>query len=728
MFAAFLGAFPLLGQYPRAKIGDFEVRGFDFAVDGGWRVRANRVMADRVGLLQGRAFARLNASGPSGLAVRGSFFIPVLPIAYRDVDPPYPAAQYQDLLFSSAPSSRPWSVKTYYATQSRNNIVLDGVVLDWIRVDSASTYYQDGCNGVGVVAPCPSRARSRMADLLLAALDSISLRAGGDTVWNRFDNDGPDGIPNSGDDDGVVDVVAFLQPTVDGACGTSGIWSHRYRISGWNGGQPYVTKTPRRGPGGQLIPGQFLKVESYTIQSGLGGNTGCSNGQIMPIGTVAHETGHAFGLPDYYDTDPNSATQGVGEWSIMGSGNYARPSSPSSFDAWSLAWLGWVRVDTLVSGTTRIVPAVQASGTVYLAGTANRSIDLVLENRQALASDTAMMNPAFARPKAPGLLIWQVDHDRIDAGLASNRVNTGPRQGLSLIQADGLNQLRTPGSQNRGDAGDPYPGSTDNHAFGLSTIPSAVDYDAASLDVRLDRIFSLGDGSIPFRFVRRIPSLVASRASQARIRANSVTATTWREVLAAGDTIQVDSDSLQLAFDGRSALRFLRWSDGGARAHTIVARSGSPDSLYADFDVTHRLRLTVSGPGTVSGNTAALGAGVFLAAGTAVSLVAAPSAGAEFVGWRGDTISRSPSVSFEVDKPYDLSALFVQSAAIDAGAAARALLGGPPLDAAAAAYLDEIGNRNGVFDVGDYLAWLRRTGQHVPPVLQRIPSPKAGVR
>ena len=695
-------------------------------MDGGWRLKANRVMAERVALLQGRAFARLNAGGPTGLAVRGSFFIPVLPIAYRDVSPPFPASQYQDLLFSPAPTIRPWSVRSYYAMQSRGNIVLDGEVLDWIRVDSASTYYQDGCNGVGVLAPCPSRARSRMADLLIAALDSVSLSPGGDTVWNRFDNDGPDGLPNSGDDDGVIDVVAFIQPTVDGACGTTGIWSHRYRISGWNSGQPYLTKTPRRGPGGQPIPGQFLKVESYTIQSGLGGNTGCNDGQIMPIGTVAHETGHAFGLPDYYDTDPNSGTQGVGEWSLMGSGNYARPSSPSSFDAWSLAWLGWVRVDTLASGTNRTVAAVQSSGTVYLAGTANRSIDFFLENRQSLASDTAMMNPTFARAKLPGLLIWQVDHDRIDAGLLTNRVNTGTRQGLSLIQADGLNQLRTPGSQNRGDTGDPYPGSTDNHAFGLSTIPAAVDYDGASLDVRFDRIFSLGAESIQFRFARRAPSLVASRSPQARIRANSVTTTVWREVVLVGDTIQVGSDSLQLAFDGRSALRFLRWSDGGARTHTIVARSGPPDSLYADFDVAHRLRVTVSGPGTVSGNTAAVGAGVFLAAGTAVSLVATPSAGAEFVGWRGDTTSSGSALSFEMNKPYDLTAFFVQSASIDARAAARALLGGPPLDANAAAYLDDLGNRNGTFDIGDYLAWLRRTGQHVPPVLLRIMPGKGG--
>ena len=31
--------------------------------------------------------------------------------------------------------------------------------------------------------------------------------------WGQFDNDGPDGIPNSGDDDGFVDVLAVMHPT-----------------------------------------------------------------------------------------------------------------------------------------------------------------------------------------------------------------------------------------------------------------------------------------------------------------------------------------------------------------------------------------------------------------------------------------------------------------------------------------------------------------------------------
>ena len=65
------------------------------------------------------------------------------------------------------------------------------------------------------------------------------------------------------------------------------------------------------------------------------------------------------------------------------------------------------------------------------------------------------MNPSYSRAKTPGLLIWQIDDDRVSLGvLPVNRVNTGARQGVSLIQADGLNQLRTPFGGNRGDGGD----------------------------------------------------------------------------------------------------------------------------------------------------------------------------------------------------------------------------------------------------------------------------------
>lgn len=706
----------LQAQYPRAQLGQFEVRGFDFAADGAWRRKAAAVRTERQALLRGGRVALLNGSAKP--VVRGNYFVPVVPIQYSDVPAPFPAAQYQDLFFSPAPVGRAWSVKSYYGVASNGNISLDGHVFEWVTAANPAAYYEDGCNGIGVMSPCPSHPTSRMGELLLGALDAISNGPGADTIWNRYDNDGPDGIPNSGDDDGVIDVVAFLQPTIDGACGSPGIWSHRATIALWNNGQPYVTKTPRRDASGRPIPGQFLQVNSYTIQSAVGGDQACSAGQIMPIGTVTHETGHAFGLPDLYDTDQLSGTQGAGEWSLMASGTYARPYSPSSFDAWSLVQLGWVTVDTLSSGTTVVAPPVQTSHTVYYAPSVT-SLYFLLENRGNVGTDTAQMNPAWNHAKRPGLLVWQIDDDRVTQGLASNRVNTSPHQGVALVQADGLNQLRTPFGGNRGDAGDAFPGSTGNRDFGLATLPAAVGYDGAALDVRLDRIALNADGSVIFRYLRRAPSLVASLDPNSRIRVNGVATSAYLEVLAAGDALALSVDSLQRSFDGRSESRFLAWSDGAARDHTFIARSGEPDTVTATFAVSNRIRVTLSGPGSVASSASgAVGSGTFLDAATSVHLVATPAAGAEFVGWRGDT-TVSTALDLPMARAWDITALFVPGVTIDAALAAKALLGGASLSADAMAYLDAIGNQNGSYDIGDYAAWLRRTGQPIPRALQR---------
>ncbi len=717
--AAVLFAAPLAAQYPRAQLGQFEVRGFDFAPDGAWRKTATRVMATRRALLRAGSMALLNSPSDKPV-VRGNYFVPVIPIAYRDTPPPFPASEYQDLFFSADPVGRAWSVKTYYTAASRGNIVLDGHVFDWVRVDSTAAYYQDGCNGIGVLGPCPGHAVSRMYQLLKAALDSVSTGPGGDTVWNRYDNDGPDGIPNSGDDDGVIDVVAFLQPAVDGACGAPGIWSHRGTFGLWNNGEPYVTRTPRRDASGQPIPGQFLVIDSYTIQSAVGGDAACNGAQIMPVGTVTHETGHAFGLPDLYDTDPLSATQGAGEWSLMSSGTYAQPYSPSSFDAWSLVQLGWVHIDTLASGDRRTAAPVQTSNTVYYAGT-DGPLYFLLENRGAVGTDTAQMNPAFAHAKSPGLLIWQIDDTRIAQGaLPVNRVNTGSHQGVALIQADGLDQLRTPFGGNRGDTGDSYPGHSGNHAFGLSTFPTALDWSGAPLDIRLDQITALPDGSVTFRYTRGTPTVVFAAQSTAQVRVNGAATGSYREVLGAGDTLLLSADTTQVSFDGRSLSRFVDWSDGGAATHRLIAGPGAPDSVRADFVVSNRLRVLVSGPGTVTSNiVGALGTGAFVDAGQIARLIAMPNAGADFIGWRGDTTG-TDTLQFPVAHAYDVTAVFLASVSVDPVAAARAVLGGAPLDAASAAYLDAIGNQNGTYDVGDYVAWLRRTGQRAPAVLQRV--------
>jgi M6 family metalloprotease-like protein len=705
----------LQAQYPRARRGQFEVSGLDFRKEGAWRTRVATIRMARHRLLRAGDLRGLNLSAPTaagGSRVLGRIIVPVVPIAFKNAAPPFPVSQYENLFFSPAPTDRPYSVKTFYEQLSNGNLTVDGKIFPWITADSTDSYYEDGCNGIGVLAPCPQRAVSRLGELLLRTLDVISQGPTGVNLWSQFDNDGPDGAPNSGDDDGFVDFVTFLQPDQDGACpGSPHIWAHRFVIRAWNGGSPYVTQTPWVGH-----PGQFLKVDDYIMQSAVGGNTACDASAVMPIGTVAHETGHAFGLPDLYDTDLSSsqATQGIGEWGLMGSGNYARPYSPSRFEAWSLFELGWVAVDTLSSGRTVSLGPVASSDTVLYLTVPGTDEYYLLENRQAQESDTAQMNPAFgARQKAPGLLVWHIDQGQLDQhGFdRDNRVNVGPVHGVALVQADGRNDLGVAGSSNRGDTGDAFPGSTDNQLLCRTTHPAATDNQGSFARFCLDSIAEVSPaGNVSFRYIS-YRSVFAADHPGAQIQVDGATVSRLEQFFAPGTPIDLSMDSVQVDGSGRNRFDFLSWSDGGARSHRIIAGE-TPDTVVAQVSLEYRLRMTVQGAPTAaitSGVTGDIASGVYLAEASQVTLTAAPQPGAVFAGWTGDTTTTADTLTLTMRHPFDLMANFVAVREVVLDSAADALLGDAGLLAEEAAYLDAAGNRNGVYDLGDFLAAADRS-------------------
>jgi hypothetical protein len=441
----------------------------------------------------------------------------------------------------------------------------------------------------------------------------------------------------------------------------------------------------------------------------------------MPIGTVSHETGHAFGLPDLYDT--GTGTEGIGEWGIMGSGNYSRPYSPSSYDPWSLNELGWVTIDTLGASRTVTTGARQLSDTAFLAPMDDNAEFLLLENRQAVGTDTALLNPDNTPPpacgskcrKVPGLMLWHIDLDRIAAGRGGNSVNTGSVQGVAVEQADGLNQLRIRSAgRNRGDQGDPYPGSTGNTAWRLRGEPSAETNAGIYAGFIIDHVQQLANQVMSFRFVRRQPTLVVPSASGFAVEVDGTSYPGFRDVIPAGDTFHVAIDSIESAGNGgRSIGRFLNWSNGGPREQTVIS-GAKPDTLVANLSVEHLLQVTVEGNGSGSYQSALAGdltTGVFVQAGTPVTLTATPAAGSVFGGWSGDTVAFTASLALAMERPYNLVARFLTDVAVPLEGAAQEVLGTATLTLDQKSFADQIGNRNGTYDVGDYLALVRRSDQ-----------------
>ena len=80
--------------------------------------------------------------------------------------------------------------------------------------------------GVSGLSGPPTARVGQFIVELLSQIDGVD--------WGRFDNDGPDGVPNSGDDDGYVDVLLVVHPTRGAECGgtDSGnrIWSHQWTL------------------------------------------------------------------------------------------------------------------------------------------------------------------------------------------------------------------------------------------------------------------------------------------------------------------------------------------------------------------------------------------------------------------------------------------------------------------------------------------------------------------
>ncbi len=712
-----------LAQEPERLVRNWELNGtrYDFSRDGVWRKRARDVAAARAAALARGDFRILNAPvqaagpQPSPYAITGVLNVPALLLRFADTDTTKllgDSTLYTSLLFGTTPPlGRPYSVRTFYEAMSQGLFSMQGRAIGWIPLSKTEVHYTGPATGCSPYGTCNGIWSNAAYDSLYNGLvETIHLADSLFHVdWSQFGYDATTG---------VLDLVVFIQPAKDGACHTSTnnhIWSHRYSLG-------YVaTKTAWPGH-----PGQFLKVNDYTIQSGVGGAQGCDSTQVMPIGTAAHETGHGLNLPDLYDTSGDTlvTTEGIGEWGLMSEGNYARPLSPAFFEAWSRQYVGWTTVVPLTTGGAYTLGPVETGDTVYLirpTGSNLRHEYFLLENRQALLSDSGLIN----KKGAAGLLVWHVDSTQIANGWSSNTVNSGPAHGLTLVEADGLNNLLalvyfSGSGSNRGDSGDPFPGSTGRTHLGADPgSPSTALHSGGYAGFVLDSITQVTPGGA-MRFRLNFGAMLAVAASDtaAKVRVRGQLVTTFRQFLNQGDTATVGIDSVQTDGAGTARYRFVSWSDGGARTHLVTTTAPRDTTLTAAVARSFVVSWTTAGPGSVTAAPGTASSGAWVADGDTVGLTAQPSPNALFMGWSGTASSSAPHLVLTATQAHAVTATFT-AAPLDS--VVKQLLDGHGLTPLQVLILDFQGNRNGRFDLGDFLAWVDQSGTAVSAqVLARI--------
>lgn len=588
------------------------------------------------------------ALGPREGRVEGTFPVPVLLGLFGD-SPHADSMRYgRDTVQTAYFGVRGGATITdYYREVSRGLATLDGDVQYWVRSSMTRLEATGGRSGLGFGLVGPF-----ILDLL-AELPP-------DMDWSAYDNDGPDGVPNSGDDDGFVDVLAVIQPTPGAECDRDEdrIWSHRWSLSS-AAGSVYTTATPSAGGG-------FIKVDDYVIQPVFA----CNGSDLSEIGVFTHELGHAFGLPDLYDTRLSGGHQGAGEWALMASGSWGcdgnSPDSPCHMSAWSKAALGWVDVEVLPADSdlgTLTLPPVASSGLVYRMDAADGSDEyFLLENRQWRGFDRYL--------RAEGMLVWQIDQGLLERRWPWNGVNASDHMAVWLRQADGLDELGTAGGD-RGDAGDVFPASGpgfDADAFHAATNPAARSWEGAATGLTLTDIRT-SDDDVLFRALTRFTSIrVRSEGDEGTTDLFTVDGLSWP----GNDLTITDAPFVEHTVETapgeplEEGIRrpFTGWTDDGeaSRSRTLVTPISDVELVAGYGGRQVALSLEVSGgvngvePGTLVTEPAS--EDLWFEEGAAVEFEAVAQTGFRFLTWTGGLAGRPNPTTLTMDAPLSAGADF----------------------------------------------------------------------
>ncbi|MBL7191732.1 M6 family metalloprotease domain-containing protein [bacterium] len=363
-------------------------------------------------------------------------YFPVICGLYADSGAPnWPVSNMQQQLFDG-----PWptgTMREYYEEISFDQFHLDGIVYDWVQSSMTLAY----------VCPPGSFGYPEYGGHLDEFL--IELLQWNDPFVNfgQYDNDGPDGEPNSGDDDGFVDAMFFIHDGAGAETGANNIWSHSWNML-YLTGSNFYTDDP-------CANGGPIKIGPYIIQPSVNGSGG-----MIEIGVFCHEFGHALGLPDLYDTDYSS--EGIGVWGLMSGGSWNTPAKPSHMISWSRYKLGWIDpIEVYNWQHNTSIPPIETTGTAYKLwtnGSYGGNQYFMIENRQAYGFDINV--------RGEGLTIWHVDE-------AANQQNEDHPK-VDMEEADGFDHLYY--NSNSGDAGDVFPGITNNNWFDEFSYPNSLNY------------------------------------------------------------------------------------------------------------------------------------------------------------------------------------------------------------------------------------------------------------
>jgi len=376
--------------------------------ENGKIVPTERIVGRDAPIHPGKA-PKVSVSYTKSLPSSGTLNLIVILVNFSDTTVTFSREDFQELLFGDDPiqATGPGSMKDYFFEVSNGKVILTGYVTDWVTVSNPHDYY----------API-----YMVPDLVREAVELVDPYVD----FSQYDNDG----------NGYVDNVLIIHQGrgQEESGDPTDIWSHSWYVY-----PPILTD-------------DGVYVKKYTIQPEM------FEDHISQIGVICHELGHAFGLPDLYDTDYSSV--GIGDWGLMSYGcwnktvNYG--DTPAHPTGWSKKELNWVDVDEVIVGLNELSP-VEIDAKV-LRYPKEGGEYFLLEYRKLVGFDSAL--------PGEGLIIYHVDEVKGDQSEDSRRL-------VDVEEADGIED--SIGDEETTQPGDPFP-QPYNNSFGPDTNQNSHEF------------------------------------------------------------------------------------------------------------------------------------------------------------------------------------------------------------------------------------------------------------
>lgn len=207
------------------------------------------------------------------------------------------------------------SAKKYFEDQSLKKYSPTFDIVGPVTVDTTYQYYGNNQNK-------KSRIKSLVEEAVKKAYNDSLI-----TDPSKYDNDG----------DGFIDLVyvitAGYSAAEDSKVNGDYPWPHQWSLT-------------------SAVKIGNTAVSKYAFSTELQGK--CTDTELVldGIGSIAHEFGHALGLPDFYCTASSTGCYGMDYWSVMDQGCYINDGkTPPSYTAHERAFLGWCELDTIPNDT-----------------------------------------------------------------------------------------------------------------------------------------------------------------------------------------------------------------------------------------------------------------------------------------------------------------------------------------------------------------------------------------